>query len=606
MYKKTIITSLTSLTTVAVITACSGPSDTHLIEESATRTESPVLMAEIATYSPSVGATAADVAETNSVVRKQEAIQQTVGELRDKALSRDDTTVAQNIRMIKSTPQPLVVDQDAYPIHTPENTENYQSLEANPIHLTSLEPVSTFSIDVDTGSYANVRRFLNGGALPPADSVRVEEMLNYFSYDYATSATRNVPFSMTTELGASPWNDKTTLLHVGLKGFDPADSSERPSNLVFLIDVSGSMSANNKLGLLKPSIEMLSRQLDSNDRVSIVVYAGASGVVLEPTPGNEHRTIASAINRLSAGGSTNGQAGIELAYAMAEKNFTKEGVNRVILATDGDFNVGISDIEKLKALIERKRESGIALTTLGFGTGNYNDHLMEQLADVGNGNYAYIDTINEARKVLVDELNATLLTIAHDVKIQIEFNPAVVSEYRLIGYTNRKLANEDFNNDKVDAGEIGAGHTVTALYELALVGSGGERHSQLRYGQSERPAPQQVSLNELGELRIRYKLPGSKESRLIKEVISNPEFPLSEPTSDDFRFSASVAAFGQALSDGKYLETFTLADTARLARSALGDDDFGYRAELLRLINIADSLTGIAHSGNGINDDSNG
>ena len=352
--------------------------------------------------------------------------------------------------------------------------------------------------------------------------------------------------------------------------------------------------------------DRLSRQLDSNDRVSIVVYAGASGVVLEPTPGNEYRKIASAINRLSAGGSTNGQAGIELAYAMAEKNFTKDGVNRVILATDGDFNVGLSDIDKLKTLIERKRESGIALTTLGFGTGNYNDHLMEQLADVGNGNYAYIDTINEARKVLVDELNATLLTIAHDVKIQIEFNPAVVSEYRLIGYTNRKLANEDFNNDKVDAGEIGAGHTVTALYELALVGSGGERHSPSRYSQQEQDSAQQTALDELGEIRIRYKLPSEKQSRLIREVISTPDSPQPDAPSDNFRFSASVAAFAQALNDGKYLESFTLTDTARLARGALGEDAFGYRAELLRLITIADSLTGIAQSGNTINDDSNG
>ena len=599
MYKKTAITSLSSLTTVAIITACSGPSDKHLGDASTSVSESPVAIAEIDTYS-----SAAENAA--SVTTADQILLQTGPEQRNKSSSRHITSIARNAQTIHPKPQILTTNLDTYPIQVDENTENYQALDTNPIHVTSAEPVSTFSIDVDTGSYANVRRFLNGGKLPPADSVRIEEMLNYFSYDYTSTATQSAPFSMTTELGATPWNDNTTLLHVGLKGFDPGDSNDRPSNLVFLIDVSGSMNGNNKLGLLKPSIEMLSRQLDSNDRVSIVVYAGASGVVLEPTPGNEHRKIASAINRLSAGGSTNGQAGIELAYAMAEKSFTKDGVNRVILATDGDFNVGLSDIEKLKTLIERKRESGIALTTLGFGTGNYNDHLMEQLADVGNGNYAYIDTINEARKVLVDELTATLLTIAHDVKIQIEFNPAVVSEYRLIGYTNRKLANEDFNNDKVDAGEIGAGHTVTALYELALVGSGGERHSPSRYSQLEQKNAQQIALDELGEIRIRYKLPGEKQSRLIREVISTQDSPKSDAPSDNFRFSASVAAFAQALNDGKYLESFTLTDTARLARSAIGEDAFGYRAELLRLITIADSLTGIAQSGNAINDDSNG
>ncbi len=595
MYKKSSIVSLSSLTTIAIISACSGPSDKHLEEASTRDTESPVLLYEIDALSPATGKPAAE-----------QALAQTRSELRIKSTSRHNTSITLDAQTFDPVLQSVVVDPDTFPVYLDENTENYQALDANPIHMTSVEPVSTFSVDVDTGSYANVRRLLSGGQLPPADSVRVEEMLNYFSYDYADTATQNMPFSMTTELGATPWNDKTTLLHVGLKGFDPSDSSDRSSNLVFLIDVSGSMNSNNKLGLLKPSIEMLSRQLDSNDRVSIVVYAGASGVVLEPTPGNEHRKIASAINRLSAGGSTNGQAGIELAYAMAEKNFTPDGVNRVILATDGDFNVGISDIDKLKKLIERKRESGIALTTLGFGAGNYNDHLMEQLADVGNGNYAYIDTLNEARKVLVDELNATLSTIAHDVKIQLEFNPAVVSEYRLIGYTNRKLANEDFNNDKVDAGEIGAGHTVTALYELALVGSGGERHSPNRYAQLEQGGARQIARDELGELRIRYKLPGEKQSRLIRDVIRTPDSSLSDTRSNNFRFSASVAAFGQALNDDKYLESFTLTDTARLARSALGEDRFGYRAEFLRLIMIADSLKGIAQSGNGVDDDSKG
>ena len=383
-------------------------------------------------------------------------------------------------------------------------SEQYATLTDNPVVQTHLQPVSTFSIDVDTGSYSNIRRFLQNGQLPPIDAVRVEEMLNYFSYEYPDTASSEQPFSVTTELGATPWNNKTQLLHVGLKGYTPAKADDIPANLVFLIDVSGSMNSPDKLGLLKSSISMLAQELDSRDTVSIVVYAGSSGTVLPPTTGNNHHSINRALAKLTAGGSTNGAQGIELAYQLAGENFTDGGVNRVILATDGDFNVGLSDVNELKKLIEKKRESGIALTTLGFGKGNYNDHLMEQLADVGNGAYSYIDTLGEARKVLVDELQATLLTIAKDVKIQVEFNPAVISEYRLIGYTNRKLANEDFNNDRVDAGEIGAGHTVTALYEVALAGSGGELHSPLRYGNNEPVNTQQPLNNEVAEVRLRY------------------------------------------------------------------------------------------------------
>jgi len=562
MYSKTIITGLSCLSSITLIAACSGAAN-----------KPPTAKVDGVTQTSTI------------LVEAQELVARSA---------------------VSDTTAKLAMSPSIEHIHVEPNTEKYQTLELNPIHVAALDPVSTFSIDVDTGSYANVRRFLNAGELPPVDAVRVEEMLNYFSYDYTSTATQEQPFSVTTELGSSPWNNKTALLHVGLKGFEPENLIDRPSNLVFLIDVSGSMSAKNKLGLLKPSIEMLSRQLDGDDHVSIVVYAGASGVVLEPTAGNEHQTIAKAIKKLSAGGSTNGQAGIELAYEMAEKNFTEGGVNRVILATDGDFNVGISDIDQLKKLIEKKRESGIALTTLGFGTGNYNDYLMEQLADVGNGNYAYIDTINEARKVLVDELNSTLLTIASDVKIQIEFNPAIVSEYRLIGYSNRKLANEDFNNDKVDAGEIGAGHTVTALYELALVGSGGERHSESRYDKPELSKVKESLINEIGELRIRYKLPGSDKSQLISEIIDNIELPKANENSNDFNFSASIAAFAQTLTDSKYLESYTLTDAARLAKGAIGEDDFGYRAELLRLINIAESLRGITYSSHRLDKESNG
>jgi len=358
-----------------------------------------------------------------------------------------------------SRPMPAVPEPMPFPHSTVVDRENYAAIDSNPIKRVVEEPVSTFSIDVDTGSYSNVRRMLNNGRLPPQDAVRVEEMINYFSYDYPLPEAGEAPFSVQVEQAVTPWNENTRLLQIGLQGYRPDPDSIPASNLVFLLDVSGSMNAPDKLPLLVNSMKMLTRELDEDDRVAVVVYAGASGVVLESTPGSEHATIAAALDRLSAGGSTNGGAGIELAYAQARQGFIEGGVNRVILATDGDFNVGTVNFDSLVDLVERQRESGIALTTLGFGRGNYNDHLMEQLADAGNGNHAYIDTLNEARKVLVDELTSTLLMIAQDVKIQIEFNPAVVAEYRLIGYENRMLEREDFNNDRVDAGDIGAGHT---------------------------------------------------------------------------------------------------------------------------------------------------
>ncbi len=391
--------------------------------------------------------------------------------------------------------------------------ESYAHLERNGVKLVSSDPVSTFSIDVDTGTYANIRRMLNEGRLPPQDAVRIEEMINYFSYDYKTPNSQKQPFRVTTEIAPAPWSAERHLLHIGIKAYE-VDRRELPaSNLVFLVDVSGSMFSANKLPLLKSALKMLSSQLSNRDRISLVVYAGASGVVLEPTAGNQRARIASALDALQAGGSTNGGAGIRLAYAMAEQGFIKNGINRVILATDGDFNVGTTNFESLIDLVEEKRKSEISLTTLGFGTGNYNDHLMEQLADKGNGNYAYIDTINEARKVLVDEVGSTLLTIAKDVKIQIEFNPDLVSEYRLIGYENRMLKREDFNNDRVDAGEIGAGHTVTALYEISLKGKKGQI-DPLRYGKET--SSRGASAEELAFLRLRYKQPDAEKSQLIE------------------------------------------------------------------------------------------
>ncbi|RFF31290.1 vWA domain-containing protein [Wenzhouxiangella sediminis] len=466
----------------------------------------------------------------------------------------------------------------------PINRENYDELDPNPIHRVSEQPVSTFSIDVDTGSYANVRRMLNAGQLPPKGAVRVEEMINYFDYDYPAPEDPSTPFNVVLEQAASPWNENTRLLQIGIKGFVPPPEDVPPANLVFLVDVSGSMHSPDKLGLLKNALKMLAGQLDGDDRVAMVVYAGATGVVLESTPGDQAVKIRNALDQLQAGGRTNGAAGIELAYAQARQGFIEGGINRIILATDGDFNVGTVDFDALVDLVERNRQSGVALTTLGFGTGNYNDHLMEQLADAGDGNHAYIDTLGEARKVLVDEMGATLHTIARDVKIQVEFNPAVVAEYRLIGYENRMLAREDFNNDAVDAGDIGAGHTVTALYELALVGSGGERMDPLRYGAAR--ATREIS-NELGIVRLRYKQPESDSSQLIERPVPNLA---AESASERLRFAAAVAAFGQHLRGGKYLEGFSMEDVHALARDSKGADAFGYRGEFLQLVRLADGL----------------
>jgi len=486
------------------------------------------------------------------------------------------------------------------PLHAPalalnpgwvaRDRENYAHSDDNPLYRVLDNPVSTFSIDVDTGAYANVRRFLNQGRLPPQDAVRVEELINYFSYRYPVSEDNAQPFSIVTETGPTPWNGATRLLHIGIQGYHLAGGELPPANLVFLVDVSGSMRAANKLALLKPALKLLVQQMRAEDSIAIAVYAGASGTVLPPTRGDDRTSIEAAIDNLHAGGSTNGAAGIRLAYQLAEQNFNGTGINRVILATDGDFNVGTTDIQQLQELVAEKRRSGVALTTLGFGTGNYNDHLMEQIADAGDGNYAYIDNLNEARKVLLDELSATLMTIARDVKIQIEFNPAVVSEYRLIGYVNRRLRDEDFANDKVDAGDIGAGHSVTALYEIALHGSGGERLPQLRYGHTAGVSAA-AGLLELGVVRLRYKMPHASDSRLLERVVHTADVnDALTRTSDQYRFSAAVAAFGESLRGAIYLGDFDLQAVQSLARDARGEDVFGYRAEFVQLVGLAMAL----------------
>ncbi|MBD9477828.1 VWA domain-containing protein [Pseudoxanthomonas sp. PXM02] len=471
----------------------------------------------------------------------------------------------------------------------PATTEKYAERDDNPVHRTLDQPVSTFSVDVDTGSYSNVRRMLREGQRPPADAVRAEEFINYFRYGHTVPADRSRPFAVTTELAPAPWNAKRQLLMVGIKGYDVPKATLPPSNLVFLLDTSGSMESPDKLPLLKQSFAQLIPQLRAQDRVSIVVYAGSAGLVLPPTPGDRHDEILAALDRLQAGGSTNGGDGIRLAYAMARQAFVKEGVNRVILATDGDFNVGTVSQDALETMVADQRASGIALTTLGFGTGNYNDALAEKLADVGDGNHAYIDTLQEGRKVLVDEMQSTLMTIARDVKIQVEFNPAVVSEYRLIGYENRVLANEDFANDKVDAGDIGAGHEVTALYEITPVGSGADRLPALRYGSKQVAAG--ASTTEVAHVRLRYKLPGQDSSRLIETPIARTS--LTTQPSDAFRFASAVAAYADLLRGGQRIDGWNWNDVARTARASAGRDPYGLKAEFVGMIEQAHRLVAV-------------
>lgn len=485
--------------------------------------------------------------------------------------------------------QPAPAMAPPAPMPYSANTEKYAHRDDNPVHRTSEQSVSTFSIDVDTGSYSNVRRMLVQGVRPPADAVRAEEFINYFDYGHPAPASRETPFHVTAELAAAPWNGEHQLLMVGIKGYDVPKAALPPANLVFLIDTSGSMQSPDKLPLVKDALRQLVRQLRPQDRVSMVVYAGAAGLVLPPTSGARRDEILAALDRLEAGGSTNGGDGIRLAYAMAKQAFVEGGVNRVILATDGDFNVGTVDQSALETLVANQRRSGIALTTLGFGQGNYNDQLAERLADVGDGNHAYIDTPLEARKVLVEEMGATLLTIARDVKIQIEFNPAAIAEYRLIGYENRLLNREDFANDRVDAGDIGAGHEVTALYELTPVGSGAEQLPPLRYGKADSVEPDRATADEVAHLRLRYKRPGDERSRLIETPVRRSR--LAKVPSESLRFASAVAAFADALRGGTHINQWEWPSIAEAARRATGEDRWGQRAELVDLIERARRLT---------------
>ena len=471
------------------------------------------------------------------------------------------------------------------------NTEAYDHLTDNPFLAVGPNPLSTFSIDVDTASYANVRRFLQQGTLPPADAVRIEELINYFNYDY-DAPTGDDPFATHVEVAGCPWAPDHRLARIGLKGMQISEDERPPSNLVFLLDVSGSMSSSNKLPLLKQAMKLLTNQLGHNDHIAMVVYAGAAGMVLPSTACDDDQAILGALDRLQAGGSTAGGAGIQLAYETAMDNFIEGGINRVILATDGDFNVGTTDRGSLVRMIEEKAKSGVFLTVLGFGMGNIKDATLEQLADKGNGNYAYIDSIDEARKVLVEEMGGTLVTIAKDVKIQVEFNPAEVTAYRLIGYENRILAAEDFNDDTKDAGEIGAGHTVTALFEIVPVGVAIDLPGvdDLKY---QRSRNRRGASDEMLTLKLRYKQPDGDTSKLLT-------FPVTDDghgyvaASDDFKFAASVAAYGMLLRDSPHKGTASFDGVIELAGEGLGEDSHGYRAQFIELARKAGELKAAA------------
>jgi Ca-activated chloride channel family protein len=518
-------------------------------------------------------------------------------------------TMERHIAPVAPTIAPPDIIQPGFDV---DGQDEFQNFKDNNIKLVTENPVSTFSIDVDTSSYSFMRRMIEQGQLPQKDAIRVEELINYFDYDYPVPSSQAEPFLPTVAVYDSPWAEDKKLMHIGIKGYElPADVKPR-SNLVLLIDTSGSMRAKDKLPLLVNSFKLLLDTLNEDDTVAIVTYAGRAGTALEPTKVADKNKIIEALNGLTSGGSTAGAAGIKQAYALAEQSFNKEGVNRVILATDGDFNVGITNHEELKSYIERKRDSGISLSVLGFGQGNYHDNLMQTLAQNGNGNAAYIDSLSEARKVLVEEAGSTLFTIAKDVKIQVEFNPALVSEYRLIGYETRHLNREDFNNDKVDAGEIGAGHSVTAIYEITPSNSKNKMVDDLRYGDAQTSAAATADVkpddhgNEYALLKMRYKLPegkglssfSNKSTLITRPVTVKDEIQSCGPNEDcapsaimqEVMFASAVAGFGQLLRGGDYLEKFNYENVINMAQMNKGKDEFGYRTEFINLVRLAKSL----------------
>lgn len=473
-----------------------------------------------------------------------------------------------------------------------ENRDRFGDFDTNPVRSALESPVSTFSIDVDTASYAFARRSLKDGFMPDRDSVRVEEMINYFPYDWAGPDSASTPFNTTITVTPTPWNEHTQLMHVAIKGYELEQTQKPRSNLVFLIDTSGSMNSDDKLPLLRNSFRLLVDTLDAEDTVSIVTYAGSAGTVLEPTKAADKRAIFDALDRLEAGGSTAGEAGLRQAYRLAESSFVEGGVNRVMLATDGDFNIGQTSDDELKQLIEAKRESGVFLSVLGFGRGNLNDQMMQTIAQNGNGTAAYIDTLAEAEKVLVEEASSTIFPIAKDVKIQVEFNPEAIAEYRLIGYETRALNREDFNNDRVDAGEIGSGHSVTAIYEVTPKGSPAQMIDDLRYG-DKKPSDSAAASGEYAFVKIRYKAPDEDTSTLIETPVTVADAVQSfDAAGEDVRFSVAVAAFGQKLRGTDAVAGYGYDKIMEIASAARGADPFGYRAEFLSLVRLASALDG--------------
>ncbi|WP_394168602.1 von Willebrand factor type A domain-containing protein [Saccharospirillum alexandrii] len=550
----------------AILTACSSVQEPNTLEAGQTQSEPssadirPAPQPEPLRETTKLNSTLADVTSTH---------------IQAQPIARSES-IASFVLPAPSPVPGVVVEADR---------ERYEAAAVNPIHRVLETPVSTFSVDVDTASYSNMRRFLSQGVMPPEDSIRVEELLNYFDYQYEGPGEGDHPFAIHTQLAPTPWNEHTQLLRIGVQGYEVEAESLPPMNLVFLLDVSGSMNQPNKLPLLQRAFGLLVDRLRPEDKVAIVVYAGASGVVLEPTGGDDRVSISHALNQLQAGGSTHGSAGIQLAYQVAEAQFREGGINRVILGTDGDFNVGVTNLDDLKTLIEAKRDSGVFFSALGFGTGNYNDQLMEELTNLGNGTAYYIDQFREARKVFAEDLTGTLHTIAKDVKIQVEFNPAQVAEYRLIGYDNRQLRREDFNNDRVDAGDVGAGHSVTALYEVVPARSDFRFTDPLRF---QEHSGVEATASELAFVKLRYKQPDQDRSILMTQPVG----AATETQSMDnaMQFAAAVAGFGELLRGSYYVDDWSIADARQLAQAAVGDDAFGYRQELIQLMQNAEAL----------------
>lgn len=595
LYTTTAISPVGRAEAPVVATKPAGPVQTELKQEAviaAAPAPAPAASGVVADAeaAPQVANSASMAAATTPQMARKMAEPQVMAEMAPVTEGEADMLVGMPAPMEAMAPA-----AGGMPQVTAPSGDQFTSFAESPVKSVAAEPVSTFSIDVDTASYAYTRQMLNEGHVPEPDAVRIEELINYFSYDYPAATDKAKPFQPSVMVYPAPWNATHQIVQIGIKGYVPPVTEHKAANLVFLIDTSGSMDEPNKLPLLKRAFALLVNQLGENDTISIVAYAGSAGVVLEPTRATERAKILAALDNLSAGGSTAGAEGIELAYRLADEHKIEGGNNRVILATDGDFNVGIEDPDELKQFIARKRDTGVFLSVLGFGEGNYGDDTAQALAQNGNGNASYIDSFKEAQKVLVEDAGGTLETIAKDVKIQVEFNPAVVSEYRLIGYETRALNREDFNNDKVDAGDVGAGTSVTALYEITPVGAATQQIDPLRYGKPAETAAVPVAsgpADEIGYLKLRYKLPDASASQLIETPIKTDAAANSiEAAPDDARFAAAVAAFGQKLKGSNYGEMSWDAIRA-LASGAKGRDEAGHRAEFVQLVGLAGQIMG--------------